>query len=96
MQGETMEMKVERIMENKEPVKDGAPLLFTEKKDGVIAGYNIRADRWEIAAESMDSITSSSIAKREQLAYDKKEKEKAEAETKVINISETKPSETKE
>lgn len=63
-EGETMEQKVQRIVEQKEPIKDGAPLIYTERKDGVQAGYNIRTDRFEIAVEAMDKVTKSQIAKR--------------------------------
>lgn len=55
-EGEYIERKVERIVHNKEPITDGAPELYTDKKDGVVAGYNIRTDRWEVAAEAMDAI----------------------------------------
>ena len=51
-EGETIEMKIRRIMNNKEPIEDGAPLIFTERKDGVIHEYNIRTDRFELAGRS--------------------------------------------
>ncbi len=63
--GESIEMKVRRITENKEPIKDGAPEIFTERKEGVKAGYNIRSDRWEIATDAMDSIHRNKVAKGE-------------------------------
>ena len=52
--GETIETKVNRIVHNGEPIKDGAPEIFTERKDGVLAAYDVRTDKWEIAAEAMD------------------------------------------
>lgn len=64
-EGETIEQKIERIVANKEPIKDGAPEIFTERKDGVISAYNIRADRWEIAADAMDAVSKSIEAKRD-------------------------------
>lgn len=66
VEGESIEQKIERITANKEPIKDGAPEIFTERKDGVIAAYNIRTDRWEIAAEAMDKVAGSIQAKREE------------------------------
>lgn len=63
--GETLEQKIERIIANKEPIKDGAPEIFTERKDGIIAAYNIRTDRFEIAAEAMDKVHRSKLANRE-------------------------------
>lgn len=65
LEGESIEDKVERIMLNQEPIKDGAPEIYTERKDGVGAGYDIRTDRWEIACEAMDVGERSKIAKRE-------------------------------
>ena len=38
---EYIEEKVRRITENKEPIKDGAPIIYTERKDGVNPAYNI-------------------------------------------------------
>lgn len=67
VEGETIEEKVERIIHNNEPIKDGAPEIFTERKDGIIAAYNIKTDRWEIAAEAMDKISASIQAKRDGL-----------------------------
>lgn len=75
-EGETIEMKVARIQSNNEPIKDGAPEIFTERKDGVIAAYNIRTDRFEIAAEAMDAVAGSIAAKREEKAKGPTEEKK--------------------
>ncbi len=76
-EGETIEQKIERMVSNNEPIKDGAPDIYTEKKDGIISAYNIRTDRWEIAADAMDMIIKSAAAKREENANKKIEVEKA-------------------
>ena len=55
-EGETIETKVARITQNKEPITDSAPIIFTEKKDGVLPAYNIRTDRFDIALDAMDKI----------------------------------------
>jgi hypothetical protein len=68
VEGETIEQKIERVTTNKEPIKDGAPLIYTERKDGVQAGYNIKTDRFEIAVEAMDKVTKSNLAQREHKA----------------------------
>lgn len=62
--GETIENKIERIINNNEPITDGAPSIYTERKEGVMAGYNIRSDRFEIAIEATDKLTAQRIAKR--------------------------------
>lgn len=53
-EGESIEAKIRRILANKEGISDTAEPIFTERKDGVIPDYNIRADKWEIVADAMD------------------------------------------
>lgn len=65
-QGETIEQKIERIVNNKEPISDGAPLIYTERKEGVKPEYDIRTDRFDIAIDAMDIVTKTHQAKREQ------------------------------
>lgn len=54
-EGENIEIKVRRITENGEPIKDGAPMVFTEKKDGVRPEYNMRTDKWDLVLEKMEA-----------------------------------------
>lgn len=61
--GESIETKVKRITENNEPITDGAPIIYTNRDDGVLPAYNIRTDRWEIAQQAMDSINQANLAK---------------------------------
>lgn len=63
--GETIEQKIDRIVNNKEPITDGAPLVYTERKDGVRPEYDIRTDRWDVAIDAMDKVNKSKLAKRE-------------------------------
>ena len=65
-QGETIEQKIYRILHNKEPITDGAPLIYTERKDGINPAYDIRTDRWELAIDAMDTVNKARIAKREE------------------------------
>lgn len=67
-EAETIEEKVERITTNKEPITDGAPIIFTEKKDGVLPAYNIRTDRFDLAIEGMQAAERIRIAKRSEKA----------------------------
>lgn len=71
-EGETLEDKIERIVNNNEPITDGAPLVFTEKSQGVRPEYNIRTDRFEIAVDAMDYVNKTEIAKSEQRLADRK------------------------
>ena len=84
--GEPIENKVERIIENNEPIKDGlGEVIYTERKDGVKPGYNIRTDRFEIALDAMDKISKSKTANREWRLHKKEEqKEGGEATSKQV------------
>ena len=65
LEGESIEAKVCRIVNNGEPISDGAPLIYTERKEGVKEEYNIRTDRFDIALKAMDYVTASNRAKRD-------------------------------
>lgn len=67
-EGETIETKIERIVNNNEPIKDGAPLIYIDRKEGVRPSTNIRTDRFEIAVEATDKIAKSYKARREEKA----------------------------
>ena len=88
LEGEPIEHKIERSVSNKEAITDGAPEVFTDRKDGVLSAYNIRTDRWEIATDAMDKIEKSNQAKRDAKAN------KA-SETKVIKLDAKDVSEAK-
>lgn len=55
-EGEYLEEKVRRITETGEPIEDSAPIIYTERKDGVIPAYDIRTDKWDIALEAMMTV----------------------------------------
>ena len=74
VEGEPIEHKMARVVGNGEPITEGAPLIYTERKDGVNAAYNIRTDRWEIAADAMDKVHKTMIAKRDSKAKGTEEK----------------------
>lgn len=63
--GEHIEDKVRRITENNEPIQDGAPEIYTDRKEGVIPAYDIRTDRFDVALEAMDKVNASKIAQSE-------------------------------
>ena len=60
---ESIETKVRRIMDENEPITDGAPIIYTPLEDGVKPEYNIRTDRWEVAIAAMDKISSYEASK---------------------------------
>ncbi|QCS36846.1 hypothetical protein [Tortoise microvirus 14] len=75
-EGESIEEKCARVTQNKEPIKDAAPIIYQERKEGVLPGYDIRTDRFEIAIEAMDKVARSKEAKREEIG---KKEEKSES-----------------
>ena len=66
-EGEAIEKKVQRILENNEPITDGAPIIYTNRDDGVIPAYNIRTDKWDIAQAAMEAIHTSKADKKKVL-----------------------------
>ena len=82
--GISIERKVEKITESKEPITDGAPLIYSERKEGVIPAYDVRTDRFEIAVEAMGKVVKSNIAKREQAAAKKAAEEAATAKKTAV------------
>lgn len=70
----TIEQKIEKIMNAKEPIDETAPIIYTERKKGVQPEYNIRTDRFEIALEAMDKVSKSYQAQREERMKENSEK----------------------
>ena len=62
-EGELIEDKVRRLTENKEPIKDSAPLVYTKKADGVLPQYNIRTDKWDLVQGKMEVANKQKILK---------------------------------
>lgn len=85
--GETIEQKIFRITNNKEPINDGAPLIYTERKDGVLPGYDIRTDRFEVAVEAMDKVSATHQAKREERLKPKPEPPKTDGGAESIQTT---------
>lgn len=85
--GESIETKVERVVQNNEPIQDGAEIIYTEKKDGVQAQYNIRTDKWEVAQGAMDIAHANRIAKSDGTleAWQKEQNEKKQQQQQQKN-----------
>lgn len=62
-EGESIEQKIARIIESGEPIDAAAPIIYTDRKDGVLPEYDIRTDRWEIAQDAVNRINAMNIAK---------------------------------
>jgi len=53
VEGESIEKRVQRILNDAEPITDKAPYIETESKLGVQAKYDIRADKFELAIDEI-------------------------------------------
>lgn len=54
--GETLIKKIQRILDENEPLTDGAPMIYTPKQAGVREDCNVRTDKWAIAMDAMDRV----------------------------------------
>jgi len=70
VKGERLEETVYRMMRMNEPIggPGAAPLIYTERKDGVLPQHDIRTDVFEIAIDVADKIHGDHIAKRQERA----------------------------
>ena len=66
--GESIEAKMRRVTTTNEPIENVAPMIYTERKDGVLPECDIRTDRFDVALEAMGAVEMSITAKREQKA----------------------------
>lgn len=56
--GEYLEEKLRRVVAEKEKIEADVniPLAYTHRKDGVLAGYDIRTDKFEVARETAQKV----------------------------------------
>ena len=86
-EGESILTKVRRILDENEPLTDGAPLIYTPKEDGVKPEYDIRTDKWQIAINAMDRVNAYKLSdytkngRNPEMKEEEKESEKTTGET---------------
>lgn len=66
VEGRSIEDKMRETTMNGQPIDSAAPLLYTDKKAGVLPEYDIRTDRWSIAQATVDKVVRSQIAKSQE------------------------------
>lgn len=54
--GESIEAKLRKIFEEKEPITQKFERTYTNRKDGVLPEFNIRSDRFEIARVAKEKL----------------------------------------
>jgi len=62
--GESMEQYMNRVLVSGEPINAASPVIYTDRKSGVIPEYNIRTDRFDLALDAQSTIVKGQIAKR--------------------------------
>lgn len=67
VEGSSIEEKMRETTLNGQPIESAAPLLYTDKKDGVLPEYDIRTDRWSIAQATVDKVVRSQVAKSQEV-----------------------------
>lgn len=73
VEGETIEQKMERILNNEGGIEDGAPLIYSEREDDVLPEYNPRTDKWDIAIDATSNATEQKLAQRAERLERKRE-----------------------
>lgn len=63
--GEPMEAKVRRILNNDEPITDGIQEAYTEREEGVRPEFDARTDKWDIAIEATEKAQNNTLRQRE-------------------------------
>lgn len=62
--GETITEKIRKVKTTGEAIESVSPIIYTERKDGVLPEYDIRSDKWDIAQKSMQYVNDKKIEKR--------------------------------
>ena len=64
-EGESIEKRIDRMVETNEPIGETAQMIYTKKTDGVIPAYDIRTYRdWETDRKSTRLNSSHSAKSR--------------------------------
>lgn len=82
-EAESQIQRLRRIVENKEPIKDETPTIYTPKNKGVMPEYDIRTDRFEIAREALEKAGKAEAERIAKGLDPQVEKSQAEQTTRV-------------
>jgi len=79
--GEPLEVKLERILESKEPIPSSVPLMYAERNAGVNPATDIRTDRFETAIEATTMQAKTYQTRRQELAKGRQKPEDGKPES---------------
>lgn len=66
IEGQSIEEKMRQATISGQPIESAAPMIYTDKKDGVLPQYDIRTDRWDIALSATDKVVRAAVAKSQE------------------------------
>lgn len=79
VQGESIETRIERMLNNNDDVSEMKELIFTREEDGIMGAFNIRHDHWDEAyenastmAEKNSELDSARLKKRQEAIKEEK------------------------
>lgn len=61
--GESIEEMIRRQISSNQPISAEMPMIYTDKKDGVLPQYDPRTDRQELALDALDNLRKSEAMK---------------------------------
>lgn len=64
-EGDNILVTMKRALQGDGDTGEELPTYFTERKAGVLPGFNIRTDRWEVARKATETLQKSETAQRE-------------------------------
>lgn len=79
--GESLEEKVFKAVNTNAPIEAVAPMVYSERKDGVLPETNIRTDRFEIAQEAMTNIANGIRERRVKKMMERNKTDKPSADS---------------
>lgn len=80
-EGEPLENKIERMMNNEAGIEQEVEMQYTDRKDGVRPEYNPRTDKWDLAAETMELASTNTLEARKEKLKELSEKQDGKPES---------------
>lgn len=80
VEGEHLSTSIRRMIENKEPIGTTGVVSYTRPNEGVLAQFDIRTDRFEIAMQAQDKAARYHNAKNQEALKAEQAQTEPEAE----------------
>lgn len=87
VEGITIEQKVMRITQDKTPITDTAPMIYTDRSAGVLPELDVRFDKWDAAVEGMDKVHKANLAKKLEAAQKLSESEIGDGKAEPVDTT---------